>query len=310
MNTTVERFSRVISSEGAARGLQVTGKLSVSARQNQEDLPVIVALHGGGYTSDYFDIPGASLLERASALDIPIIALDRPGYGGTSRPPADRAEASVFATNAQLIQHMIGELVAEYAPTSRGVVVVGHSIGAQVALQLASRPRDWPLLGLAVSGCLLRSPSRFAGIWESTTERVLDSPIEQKGERMMGPSWTRLPGMPLAAAFASVPVLTEELRQSATTWTNEYLGFAGRIDVPVHVRVGEFDTLWVADDEQLAELTGALSGAPSVDAAFTPAAGHAIDLHRIGRAFQLEQLAFAAGCAAGRSGGPPSDGTR
>jgi pimeloyl-ACP methyl ester carboxylesterase len=42
--------------------------------------PLVVAIHGGTYTSAYFDVPGASLMERAAANGIPIVAPDRPGY--------------------------------------------------------------------------------------------------------------------------------------------------------------------------------------------------------------------------------------
>ena len=46
--------------------------------------PLVIALHGGTYTSEYFDIPGYSLLDRAEAAGVPVIALDRPNYGGSS----------------------------------------------------------------------------------------------------------------------------------------------------------------------------------------------------------------------------------
>jgi hypothetical protein len=62
--------------------------------------------------------------------------------------------------------------------------------------------------------------------------------------------------------------------------------------------MGEFDALWIADDEQIAEFAAALTSSPSVDVAFFPAAGHAIDFHRVGAAFQTQQLAFALRCAA------------
>ncbi len=49
-----------------------------------KDYPLIVALHGGTYTSAYFDLPRFSLIDRAVVLGMPIIALDRPGYGDTT----------------------------------------------------------------------------------------------------------------------------------------------------------------------------------------------------------------------------------
>ncbi len=45
--------------------------------------PLVIAIHGGTYTSPYFDVPGHSLLDRAAANGLTAIAIDRPGYGGT-----------------------------------------------------------------------------------------------------------------------------------------------------------------------------------------------------------------------------------
>ena len=44
------------------------------------DGPLLVALHGGSYSSKYFDSPGYSLLDRAAAAGCSAVALDRPGY--------------------------------------------------------------------------------------------------------------------------------------------------------------------------------------------------------------------------------------
>src|ERR1700732_5279916 len=43
--------------------------------------PLIVAIHGGSFTSRYFDLPGFSFLDSAHAQGFPILALDRPCYG-------------------------------------------------------------------------------------------------------------------------------------------------------------------------------------------------------------------------------------
>lgn len=58
----------------------LSGRAYRPTRQVAPHLPLVVALHGGTYTSSYFDIPGASLFEKAAALEIPMIAPDRPGY--------------------------------------------------------------------------------------------------------------------------------------------------------------------------------------------------------------------------------------
>ncbi|NYI92304.1 pimeloyl-ACP methyl ester carboxylesterase [Amycolatopsis endophytica] len=88
--------------------------------------------------------------------------------------------------------------------------------------------------------------------------------------------------------------------ESSSSWHSLFRDLAPNISVPVHLRVGELDELWIADDEQFAEFAAALTSSPTVDAAFFPAAGHAIDYHRVGAAFQTGQLAFALHCAARR----------
>lgn len=46
---------------------------------------VLVSVHGGTYNSSYFAAhPTDSLLKIANSLSIPVIAIDRPGYGGSS----------------------------------------------------------------------------------------------------------------------------------------------------------------------------------------------------------------------------------
>jgi hypothetical protein len=68
--------------------------------------------------------------------------------------------------------------------------------------------------------------------------------------------------------------------------------------VPVHYRQAAQDQLWTVNAAEVAGFGAAFRHAPRVDAALAPGTGHCIDFHRRGAAFQLEQLAFAVGCAA------------
>jgi len=80
-------------------------------------------------------------------------------------------------------------------------------------------------------------------------------------------------------------------------WEERREALYGRIDVPVLLRLGEHDHAWAEGDENLARVRSALSGAPIVDVARVPAAGHLIDFHHTGAAFQAEEIAFALACA-------------
>jgi len=73
----------------------------------QKSGPLLVCIHGGSYTSRYFDIPGASLLDRAAANGISAVALDRPCYGGSS---ALKGEDVTFRHNADQLSAAVNEL--------------------------------------------------------------------------------------------------------------------------------------------------------------------------------------------------------
>lgn len=290
-----DRFTRTVTSAGPAKGMTFAGRRRIPHDAGGDDLPLVIAVHGGGYTSAYFDVPGYSLMDRAQGLGVPVIAVNRPGYGGSSPVSPD---GSMFLANAAALDHLISELWQAEGVGTAGVFLIGHSVGVPVTMAIAARERTWPLLGLALSGCLLRVPASFGSSWAATPGPTLDSPPDQKAERMFGPEWTRPGDMPEAAYFANVPVIKSELIESSSTWPELFHDIAPRISVPVHLRAGEFDTLWDTSEGQLAEFAAGLASSPHVDAELFPAAGHAIDYHRGGAAFQAQQLAFALTCAA------------
>lgn len=101
----------------------------------------VVLLHGNGASAA--DFVGCGLFERLTARHR-VIAFDRPGFGHSERPPssgmwpADR-QAALLASALRRLD-------------AAGAVVVGHSLGTQVALALAFEP-DAQVRGLVlVSG--------------------------------------------------------------------------------------------------------------------------------------------------------------
>ena len=64
--------------------------MSALIAESAEPKAVIVAIHGGGTTSVYFDCPGHpsySLLRSGAAAEFTVVALDRPGYGSSAPYP-------------------------------------------------------------------------------------------------------------------------------------------------------------------------------------------------------------------------------
>jgi pimeloyl-ACP methyl ester carboxylesterase len=277
------------------------GAITVSGRRRiptsgalTRDYPLVIALPGGTYRSTYFDLPGYSLIERAVSLGLPVIALDRPGYGDTTAfAPAD----ATIANNAERLDGVIGELWRGHGGNASGVVVIGHSIGGAITVSIAARRPSWPLLGIAVSGVGLVTPQESGSQWAALPKiPMIDLPPPMKDMVMFGPEWTFAPPMPALGHDADAPVPRQELIDITSTWHSAVGGIAAKVQVPVHYRQAEFDRLWIVDAEQVRGFGDAFVISPRVDAALFKSAGHCIDFHRLGGAFQLEQLAFALRC--------------
>lgn len=258
--------------------------------------PLVIALHGGTYSSEYFDIPGHSLLDNASALGVPVIALDRPNYVGSSPLASD--ESIIFA-NAEVIGDAIGSIWDEQHDGAPGIVLVAHSIGAAVATKIAATPQPWPLLGLATSGCLVRVPPESAGAWAALPDiAMIDLPVPLKDQLMFGPDSTYDDAMPAASYPSNTLVPKAELLDITGGWIASRAEVCGQITVPVHHRQGEFDHLWVTSQDEIDEFRAGFMVAPSIDAELQLGSGHCIDFHLPSDEFQRSQLEFALAAAA------------
>lgn len=258
--------------------------------------PLVIAVHGGTYTSAYFDLPGCSLLERAAANGIAALAIDRPGYGES--PMLSAAEMDIPG-QAALLRGALGEVFAAHGQGRSGVVLIGHSIGAAIALAVAASAPDWPLLGLAVSGVGLTTSPGDHERWQALPDiPLVDMPAAVKDQVMFGPEGSFDPTMPIASHAANAPAPKAELLSITGAWHGMARGVLGRIACPVHYRQAEFDRLWVVDQAEVDGFAAALTAAPLIDSRLMAGAGHCIDFHRVGGAFQLQQLGFALECAA------------
>jgi pimeloyl-ACP methyl ester carboxylesterase len=274
---------------------QISGRRRISDREPAtDDMPLIVAVHGGTYTSKYFDVPGYSLLDKAAALQIPIMALDRPGYGESTPLPPDEA---TIARNAAVLDDALKE-IWQRDGVGRGIVLIGHSIGGAIAISLAARRPSWPLLGIAISGVGLMTPPESGEAWAALPDiPMITLPSELKDSVMFGPDGTFDRSMPQASHVSDAPVPRAELIDIVTTWPRNVRQIASMVHVPVHYRQAEFDRLWVVNNDEVISFGAAFSEAPVVDARMALSTGHCIDFHRLGGALQLEQLAFALRCS-------------
>lgn len=104
--------------------------------------PAVLALHGWGRTHRDFD----AVLQPPDAPALDAVALDLPGFGTTPAPETPWGSADY----ADCVTEVVGEMAAP-------VVVLGHSFGGRVAVQLAARRPDL-VRALVLAGVpLLRS---------------------------------------------------------------------------------------------------------------------------------------------------------
>lgn len=109
---------------GAERRLTVRGmRVRVTESRADDASETIMLIHGIGMSHRYF-----VRLHRALAPSARVVSLDLPGFGGLPKPSRDVSIADMAA--------LIADVVA--AESSGPVVLVGHSMGAQWAVETAA----------------------------------------------------------------------------------------------------------------------------------------------------------------------------
>ena len=283
--------------DGGRSGTMI-GRMATGAAGGGERQPMIVAIHGGGFTSAYFDCDGFSLLSRAAAAGCSALGIDRPGYGESPRlPEGDRA----IPRNADLLQAAIGQVWHERDSDAAGIVLVGHSIGSAVALYIAANAPDWPLLGVSFSGMALSPPPNIPAFWnDHHPEEWLHTPADFRKMLMFGPAGSYAEGAPEVCDSVSEPAWWREIVEIYTLWPAEFIDVCARVEVPVQYRQGIHDNLWKNQQDEVDRFADAFTRSPSVDSALVTDSGHCIDFHLPSETFHAEQIAFARRCAAMR----------
>ena len=272
--------------------LDVRGhRVSVLAAFADAPRAVVLALHGGNSSKEYFDNPVApqsSLLRLGPRLGFTVVAPDRPGYGpdgGTD--PVDPGERT------DLLRATLDAVLAD-RPSGAGTFLLAHSMGCVSALRMAAGGRDRDLLGVEISGTGLTQHPLAAAVSEGGPGRW-DRP--SLGRLIWGPEDLYPPGTRAAQRVVAAP-LTE--RDDALGWGVELPELGAQVSIPVSYTLAEHESWWLPGEEGLDQVAEVLTAAPVVVTTIEPDAGHNLSLGVTAPAYHRRVLAFAEQCIAAR----------
>ncbi|MEO7022128.1 MAG: alpha/beta fold hydrolase [Ktedonobacteraceae bacterium] len=261
---------------------------------NGDPKALLVAVHGGTYTSKYFDTPSSSLLEFCAMLGYSILALDRPGYGTATSVPFDQLS---FDGQVPILRLALAEIWQNYGQQSAGMFLIGHSIGGMIALLLAAEQPHERLLGMNMTGAGAlyneQTKAAFASLVSDDPMVMMDIAIKLRA--MYGPEWSYPAEQAQYDPQRDVRTAAIELGE-AQLWGARLPRVASQVRVPVQFMVPEYDHIWRPDAEALSHVPAMFSAAPFVDVGVQRMAGHSVELHTLARAFYMKILSFVEEC--------------
>jgi len=253
---------------------------------------VVVALHGGGTTSIYFDCPGQptlSLLRTGAAQGYTVIALDRPGYGSSALYPEAMTEPEQRVRLAYLaVDRILGDRAR-----GAGLFVLGHSNGCELAVRMAAADRGVDLLGLELAGTGLRyqdaarTALSSAGPGQRPTglRELLWEPASLYPEAVLRGITNASSGAPYEADMVA-------------SWPRrDFPSLAAQVRVPVRFTFAEHEKVWESGPDAQREIRNIFTVADTFTSHHQPEAGHNLSLGFSAAEYHRSVLSFVNDCA-------------
>ncbi|BCS23678.1 alpha/beta hydrolase [Aspergillus puulaauensis] len=293
----------------------ISGRYSFPSRDRKSShvRPLIVCIPGGSYDSRYFDVDGAqSIVSLSTSLNIPVIAIDRPGYGA-STPTANTENASTYAQSQgrYLNSTILPAMWKAFAKRAQApaIVLLSHSIGAMIATIAAGSytgAEPYPLAGIITSGIgtqLVEGPRQgMVHLLHEATEVIHFEPAPKDAIMLQLPQMNLAPiRMCRFTEQLNRPVPCGELRDINLTWLNYWTQYSSKVKVPLLYGLGEFDGLWTCSQETMYAYKAAFPQSPNVACEIMPMAPHCMELSFQSQAWYLKCFAFAIECITSQS---------
>jgi pimeloyl-ACP methyl ester carboxylesterase len=255
---------------------------------------LVVALHGGGLRASYFQggVEGdASLLGLGAQIGYAVLALDRPGYGASTEslpdglPLIEQAKVTVAAIERFRSEHGV----------SAPLFLVGHSMGAKLALHIAAHAAPGDLVGLECSGIGLRYNPGLRSYPGRDADSRVDLTTDERMALFWGPA-ELYPSGALERQHRPTAAVPRAEAQDAVIWPRVLREIAPKVRVPLRYTVADHEQWWDVRPATLQEFVSLFRCSPGVQVAHQAKAGHNISLGRSARAYHLGVAAFAEAC--------------
>ncbi|GFG74569.1 alpha/beta fold hydrolase [Mycobacterium botniense] len=260
---------------------------------------VVLALHGGGTTSQYFDCPGhppLSLLRTGAALGFTVIALDRPGYGSSALYPEAMAHPGQRVDLAYgAVERILGE-----QPRGAGLFVVAHSNGCELALRMATDGRR-PRRSERVLGIELAGTGRH--YCEPVHDILAAARLDHRPPGLRELLWyppQLYPANVLTGITNASPGAPYEQTMVSDWPRHDFPALAAKVRVPVQFSYAEHEKVWRSDPPALAEIAAMFSASPRFVINRQLGAGHNLSLGHAAAAYHLKVFSFVEECLLAR----------